>query len=52
MYKMFKMEIFLNWIKADQFMCDAVQSQCIVLLTDMKKPIYSGFLWQISSVTS
>jgi len=38
------MEVFLNWIKADQFMCDAVQSQCIVLLTDMKQPSYSGFL--------
>jgi hypothetical protein len=48
MYKMFKMEIFLNWIKSDQFMCDVVQSQCIILLIDIKKPSYSGFLWQIS----
>jgi hypothetical protein len=49
---MFKMEIFLNCIKADQFMCDVVQSQCIILLTDMKEPSYWGFLWQISSFTS
>jgi len=37
MYKMFKREIFLICIKTDQFMCDAVQSQCIVLLIDMEK---------------